>query len=116
MTQYTLTLADCAKINIVVPPVAGVAIGGGIHVDIPPDWAAKIASGVPVPGCSFVLPDAGGNVDVDEGLLSKLNASGKPEAAAISAKIAIATPVVDEDVAISAKIAIATPVVDAVIE
>ena len=98
MTTYALTLADCAQINAVVPPTAGVPVGGGVHVVIPPDWQAQIAAGKAVPGCSYVLPDAAGNVTIDAVLSAKLAASGELEALAITAKLAVATPVVFADV------------------
>lgn len=94
MSTFALTLADCAQINAVVAPTAGVPVGQGPHVVIPPDWAARIAAGQHVPGCSYVLPDAAGNVHIDPVLLAKLNASGKAAGIAISAKLAVAVPVV----------------------
>ena len=104
MSLYALTLAYCAAINAAVPPTAGVPGGGGIHVEIPPDWRGRIAAGEHVAGCSYVLPDAAGNVEVADELLVKLNASGKPQAIAVASKLALAEPVVIADVLIAEEV------------
>ncbi len=45
--------ADADVANALDAPVAGVHVGGGRHVTIPPDFAAQVASGRDVPGCSY---------------------------------------------------------------
>ena len=104
MALYSLTLADCAAINAAVPPVAGVHVGQGPHVVIPPDWRGRIAAGEHVAGCSYVLPDAAGNVAVDDELLTKLQASSRPDAVALTAKIVLAEPVVIADALIDEEV------------
>jgi hypothetical protein len=95
MTKILLSRADCDKVNACVPPTAGVPVGGGIHIDIPADWQARIAAGIPVPGCTYVLPDADGAVTIAPELTAKLQASPDPRAAQVLAVIAVAVPIPD---------------------
>jgi len=44
---------DADVCNAVDPPVRGCHAGAGLHIDIPADWAARIAAGQQVPGCSY---------------------------------------------------------------
>lgn len=95
MTRIPLSRSDCDKVNVVVPPTAGVPVGGGIHVVVPADWQARIAAGIPVPGCTYLLPDTDGAVTISPELTAKLQASPDPRAAQVLAVIAVAVPLPD---------------------
>jgi hypothetical protein len=58
------SLSDIAVINTLIPPVAGTHVGGGIHVNIPPNYVELILSGVQVAGCSYVTTDSSGSLMV----------------------------------------------------
>ena len=92
MARYLLTLDDCAKINRVVPPVAGCNSGEGIQLTIPRDWREQIAAGIPVEGCSYVLPDLDGTVEISDNLLTTLQRSPHPDAASVVGTIQRARP------------------------
>lgn len=56
MTTKLVTSAvqtDADICNSLDPPVAGVHVGDGIHVSIPGDFAAQIAAGKSVEGCTY---------------------------------------------------------------
>lgn len=60
------TAADAQVCNALVPPLSGCNAGGGIHIVIPPDFAARIAAGQDVPGCTYAQVQADGSLQVDD--------------------------------------------------
>jgi len=105
------TAKDAALCNTLDPPLAGCHAGPGIHVVIPPDFAARILAGQDVPGCTYArlapVLDVNG-VQVDTKLrvtdavqtklaipseISKLTAQQQTDAAALQTKLATAVVV-----------------------
>jgi hypothetical protein len=66
------TLDDLAICLALDPPTAGVQVGGGIHVAIPPDWRERIAAGEHVPGCTHARLDADGSLPVSDVVAAKV--------------------------------------------
>lgn len=60
------TQSDADLCNALEPPVPGCNAGGGLHIVIPPDFAARIAAGQDVPGCTYAKPAADGSLTVDD--------------------------------------------------
>lgn len=102
------TQADADVCNALVPPVPGCNAGGGIHIVIPPDFAARIAAGQEVPGCSYAHLEADGSLIVSDRVVAQiavpavvnaLSAPQQAEAAALNAKLATAVVVSSAQVA-----------------
>jgi hypothetical protein len=95
MTRIPLSLADCQKLNAVIPPGKGCPGGPGYHEPCPDDWQARIAAGIPPGGgCSYFMPDpVDGGVTITPDVQATLAASPKPESAAVLATIAVAVPI-----------------------
>jgi hypothetical protein len=55
------------------PPKAGVPVGGGLHVVIPPDYAARIAAGQKVAGCTYASIEPDGSLVVTDTVIAKLS-------------------------------------------
>lgn len=102
------TQADADLCNALDPPTPGCNAGSGIHIVIPPDFAARISAGQDVPGCTYVrlvttLDDKGAPVaavfvsdtvqtsaaDVNE--TKKLTPEQQAQANALAAKLAAVT-------------------------
>jgi len=93
--------ADVDLVNSIAPPVRGAHAGSGIHVDIPADWAARIASGEDVPGCTYAKPQADGSLLIDDLVQAELVKPGREAIWAKVVDIAAAAqqlPAVDEQV------------------
>lgn len=104
------TQADADLCNALEPPSSGCNAGGGVHIVIPPDFAARIAAGQDVPGCTYArlepqVDDTGKVVGtalavsdivqakaVDANVTKKLTAQQQADAAALATKLA-AVPV-----------------------
>lgn len=71
------TKADVDLLNQIEPPTRGVHAGGGIHVDIPADWAARIANGEEVPGCTYAKLQSDGSLLIDDLVQVELQKPGK---------------------------------------
>lgn len=56
--------ADADVCNALDPPKIGAQAGGGIHVAISPDFAARIALGQEVPGCTYSHVESDGSLYV----------------------------------------------------
>lgn len=63
---------DASICNAFDPPVAGCPSGGGIQITIPPDFAARIAAGQDVPGCSYAHVEPDGSLVVSSVVQAKL--------------------------------------------
>ena len=97
---------DADVCNNINPPVRGCHAGGGIHVAIPPDWAARILAGQVVQGCSYyqLLTQTNGDISllVDDfaigqlaipAIVNGLSAPLKAQAGLLQAKLATAVQV-----------------------
>ena len=73
------TRADAALLNELEPPIRGVHVGGGLHVEIPEDWAERIAAGEDVPGCTYARIQADGSLLVSDSVQAELAKQGKDE-------------------------------------
>lgn len=100
------TQADANLCNALDPPTPGCNAGGGVHIQIPPDFAARIAAGQDVPGCTYArlepqVDDTGKPIGtvlavsdavqakaVDANETKKLTAQQQADAAALAAKLA----------------------------
>jgi hypothetical protein len=90
---------DADICNALDQPTRGCYAGEGPHVDIPADWATRIAAGQFVPGCSYHAVDASGLTVSDAALaklaipaeVNKLRALLKDAVPAFSVKLASAT-------------------------
>ncbi|MEI9950796.1 MAG: hypothetical protein WDO74_17905 [Pseudomonadota bacterium] len=91
------TRADVDLLNAIEPPVKGVHVGGGIHVEIPDDWAERIANGEDVPGCSYAELQDDGSLLVSETVQAELMKPGKEALAARLVDVIIAEPVLLAD-------------------
>ena len=90
------TIDDLAICLALDPPTAGVQVGGGIHVVIPPDWRERIVAGEHVPGCTHARLDVDGSLPVSDVVeakvvvpaeVSKLNAA---KVASFVSRVAVA--------------------------
>lgn len=97
------TQADADLCNALEPPSSGCNAGGGVHIVIPPDFAARIAAGQDVPGCTYYKPASDGSLTVDDRVQSQIaipavvNALSAPlqsQAASLVTKLATAVVVV----------------------
>ena len=100
------TSKDVAVCLALDPPTAGTPVGGGIHVVIPPDFAARIALGQQVPGCTYAQLQPDGSLYVTDVVQTKIvdsNATKNLPAADVTAlqtELATAVTVSAADVAI----------------
>jgi hypothetical protein len=93
---------DADICNALDAPVAGTHVGGGLHVVIPADFSAQIASGKDVPGCSYArleleglyVSDAAQTGAVAPNAVTKLTLAQAQELTNFKTKIASATVVV----------------------
>jgi len=93
------TRADVDLLNQIEPPFRGLHVGGGIHVEIPDDWAERIANGEDVPGCTYARIRDDGSLLVDEVVQAELMKPGREAVAARLVDVAAvveALPVDDE--------------------
>ncbi len=67
--------ADVNVCNALLPPVKGCNAGGGTHIVIPSDFAARIAGAQNVPGCSYASLEFDGSLYCDIVLQSRINTS-----------------------------------------
>ncbi len=91
------TKADVDLLNSIEPPTKGVHVGAGIHVEIPDDWAERIAAGEDIPGCTYARVQEDGSLLVDETVQAELAKPGKEAVAARLADVVIAEPVLNAD-------------------
>jgi hypothetical protein len=66
------TQTDANVCNALVPPTRGADAGGGIHIVIPANFAALIAQGVDVPGCTYARVEADGTLVVSDQVQAQL--------------------------------------------
>lgn len=99
--------ADADVCNNVEPPARGCHAGAGVHVDIPPDWQARILAGQQVPGCTYYALQQGDAMALDEldvsdiavsrlatpAIVNALSAPLKAQAALLNIKLATAVVV-----------------------
>lgn len=89
---------DADVCNAIDPPVRGCHAGDGLHVDIPPDWLARILAGQAVPGCNYCALRSDGLVVSDVALaqlaipavVNALPSALKTEAPLLQTKLATA--------------------------
>ena len=64
--------ADATICNTVVPPTAGVHVGGGLHVVIPSDWQSRCTAGEKIPGCTSTSINPDGSMNVSDAVKAQL--------------------------------------------
>jgi len=91
------TPADVTVCNTLQPPVAGCNAGGGIHIQIPSDWATRIAQGIDVQGCTYARLESDGSLLVTDVVQTALNIPADvvgiaaAEVASLNARLAAAS-------------------------
>jgi hypothetical protein len=65
-------LADASVCNALQPPTRGASAGGGVHIVIPANFAALIAAGQDVPGCTYARVEADGTLVVSDQVQAQL--------------------------------------------
>lgn len=91
MKEITLTLAEANVLHDIIAPSRGVQVGGGVHVEIPDDWEARVRAGERVPGCTYYAP---GSVDLADAEQAIIAASTDPRLDDIKAAV-LAAPEID---------------------